>query len=1075
MKKVTVFSIFFLSFFIGAGLFLAQNKASATTTLPRACSVSITSPSNYQVVNPNQDLTISYTITCSSGRFIRANIYFTATGDPYTQYNPSSHCAWTFQVSGTHYYSVTYPSAGLLRAKQIEGATAHFYVDVNEYARDDNPPGCSLDNSAYYAFQDLRWVRFEEPQPHYACNTSTWQCYESSTGPYTSLSQCQANCVAPSPCIINSFTANPNPLSYNGSTSLSWSTSNCNSCTASASPSNSYWYGSKSTSGSTSIYNLTQTTTFTLSCSGSSGSDTKSVTVNMQTPSLNASCYASPNPAQVNQVVTFTANVSGGVSPYSYSWSGAVSGNSQSVTKTFSNSGTYTAYLTVTDSASQTKTTSCSVEVQETPRQISLSANPLTVDYNGSTVLSWSASGYDSCQGYAEPRNSQWDTSVSFSGTKTITNLTQTTTFYLKCYYNFISNYDTRSVTVNVNSQIIRYACNTSTWQCYQSSTGPYTSLSACQADCQQPVIRYACNTSTWQCYQSSTGPYTSLSSCQADCQQPVIRYACNTSTWQCYESSTGPYTSLSACQADCQQPVIRYACNTSTWQCYESSTGPYTSLSSCQADCQQPVIRYACNTSTWQCYESSTGPYTSLSACQANCQAPSPCQITNFTANPNPVSYNGNTVLNWTTNNCTSCTASSNPSNSYWYGNKNTNGSSIVYNLTQTTIFTLTCAGYNSTDTKSITVSTSQIPALNVSCYASPNPAQINQTITFYSTVSGGSGNYYYSWAGYAYGSSSSYSRSFSSGGTYWAYLTVTDSDGRSGSASCSVYIESPVNYPTLDFWADKYTLIQGESTYLRWSSFNTTYCTASNGWSGTKSTAGYESASPLNQTTYTLTCYGPNGSVTKSLTLYVVSPSKNISISKLGRNLTNGDRTYEKTFRLADGEVAEFYLVVSAGSNGDLTNVLVKDILPPSLSYRLGTTKVNGVLQPDTITTTGLSLGTIPRNTSKIITFQATGSAPGSYLTQINTAEATATGQDKVTDTASIVFGVVLGAATVKTGPADSLIFLLGISFGLSLLTWYYLTYNPKGKLLYLRIGNKLREMRFNRLRKKILKEKE
>ena len=82
--------------------------------------------------------------------------------------------------------------------------------------------------------------------------------------------------------------------------------------------------------------------------------------------------------------------------------------------------------------------------------------------------------------------------------------------------------------------------------------------------------------------------------------------------------------------------------------------------------------------------------------------------------------------------------------------------------------------------------------PSLSVSCYASPNPANTNQTVTFYSNVSGGTGNYTYSWSGSCTGSSSSCSRSFSSAGTYTANLSVT-SGNESRSTSCSVTINQP------------------------------------------------------------------------------------------------------------------------------------------------------------------------------------------------------------------------------------------------------------------------------------------
>jgi len=1045
MKKVNY--LFVLGLFIGVGIFSfgSIKSALAETCVDTTNICDLTILNTNTTIDPRNPYTITARVSCSSPRKIGFQIRsYSSCFTSFYQPSSNSSDGW-YSLTGTQTYQIP---VNLSNCASQSGIT--LYIDAAQ---------CDPQNSGSCACT-------YNPEKRFASDTRS-----------LTLNFQQAQ-----PCTINSFTANPSSISYNSSTNLSWSTSNCNSCTAYASPYNSYWTGSQSTSGNKTVYNLTQNTTFTLSCSGSNGSDTKSVMVNVgsapdcritsfyanpnsltgsgnsnlnwstsncnsctasaqpsfggwtgnvnvngsksvyltQTtsftlccqgqgsnnydsktitvnvndlPTLNVSCSASPNPAQINQTVTFTANVSGGISPYSYSWSGAVSGNSSAVSKTFNSAGTYTAYLTVYDNASQSKSTSCSVTVNEIP--------------------------------------------------------------------------------------VIRYACNTSTWQCYQSSTGPYTSLSACQADCQYvppPQIRYACNTNTWQCYQSSSGSYTSLSACQADCQYippPVTRYACNTSSWQCYQSSSGQYTSLSACQTDCVQPVVRYACNTSTWQCYQSSTGPYTSLSACQNDCVQPVVRYACNTSTWQCYQSSTGQYTSLTSCQTNCQQPLNCQITNFTANPNPISSGDNTILNWNSSNCSYCNASASPSNTYWIGSKAINGSTIVYNLTQVTTFNLTCYGQNNTDTKSLTVNLSQNPSLNVSCWASPNPVQINQNVTFYSSVSNGSGNYYYYWSGAASGNAASYYRSFSSNGTYWAYLTVTDSWGRTGSASCSVYVEGQnYNYPTLDFWADKYSLIKGESTYLRWTSSNTNYCTASNGWSGSRLTNGYELVSPTSQTTYTLTCYGNNGSVTKSLTIYV-SEGQNIGLTKLGRNLTNGDRSYEKTIRLADGEVAEFYLAVSA-INSDLTNVVIKDILPQSLTYMNGTTKINGVVQPDTIASTGLSLGNISRGTSKIITFQALSSAPGYYLSQTNTAEVTANGQNKVTDTATIVFGMVLGAATVKTGPEDSLLMMLLISFGLASVLFYYFTYNPKGKLVFNIIQESIRNYHFERTRQKLLKRK-
>ena len=621
---------------------------------------------------------------------------------------------------------------------------------------------------------------------------------------------------------------------------------------------------------------------------------------------------------------------------------------------------------------------------------VNIAVAPPSVAYNGSAVLHWTSTNTNYCTASASSYNYQWSGNVSLNGDKNINNLTKTTTFTITCNNNCHYDTVTDSATVYVQAPPppTRYACNTSTWQCVINSSGPYTSLSTCQANCQAPVpTRYACNTSTWQCVINSSGPYTSLSTCQANCQAPApTRYACNTNTYQCYQSTSGPYTSYNDCANACQAPITRYTCNTYTWQCIADNSGPYTSLSTCQNNCIAQT-RYSCNYSTYQCYQTTSGAYTSYNDC-ANA-----CQQTN--------------------------------------------------------------------------------QSLSVSCYTSPNPAQINQTVTFSSNVSGGSGSYTYYWSGATYGNNSYSQKSFSSYGNYTAYLTVNDSQNRSASTSCSVNVDGQyTNAPTLNLWADKYTIVQGESTYLRWTSTNTNYCTASNGWSGSKSTSGYESVSPNSNTTYSLTCYGDGGQITRSVTIYVTSITTNLNLTKLGRNLSTGDRVYSKVVRVTEGDVIEFYLTVTAGNNKDLYNANIKDVMPSVLSYMPGTTKIDNIVQPDTITTTGLSLGTLYKGTSKTIVFQAISLSPGTYLTYTNTAEVTADNESKITDSASITYGLVAGAATIRTGPLDTLFISFIISFISALMIWYYLRFNPKGQLALVRTESKIRDIWLTYTRNQIMR---
>jgi len=96
------------------------------------------------------------------------------------------------------------------------------------------------------------------------------------------------------------------------------------------------------------------------------------------------------------------------------------------------------------------------------------------------------------------------------------------------------------------------------------------------------------------------------------------------------------------------------------------------------------------------------------------------------------------------------------------------------------------------STNPGCVTVSILQ-PAqnLNVSCSASPNPSQVNQTVSFVSSVSGGTGSYTYSWSGACTGSSSNCQKSFSQSGSYTSTVTV-NSGSQTNSANCSVSIAS-------------------------------------------------------------------------------------------------------------------------------------------------------------------------------------------------------------------------------------------------------------------------------------------
>ncbi len=77
----------------------------------------------------------------------------------------------------------------------------------------------------------------------------------------------------------------------------------------------------------------------------------------------------------------------------------------------------------------------------------------------------------------------------------------------------------------------------------------------------------------------------------------------------------------------------------------------------------------------------------------------------------------------------------------------------------------------------------------------------------------------------------------------------------------------------PTISLSANPTTVSPDGSTSLTWSSTNTTSCTASGGWSGSKSTSGSETIDSLTvDSTFSLSCSGSEGTIEASVSVTVV-----------------------------------------------------------------------------------------------------------------------------------------------------------------------------------------------------------
>ena len=155
----------------------------------------------------------------------------------------------------------------------------------------------------------------------------------------------------------------PSSSASSSTSSTSW-TSSSSSYPSTSSTQSSYWnLPSQSTSSSGASSSQSSYWNLPSQCSSCQTGTCQS---SYWDPPLSVSCFASPNPAQVNQIVTFSAQASGGTGSYTYSWSGACTGNSQSCQQSFSLAGNYSATVTV-KSGCQTKSATCSVTVQAPP------------------------------------------------------------------------------------------------------------------------------------------------------------------------------------------------------------------------------------------------------------------------------------------------------------------------------------------------------------------------------------------------------------------------------------------------------------------------------------------------------------------------------------------------------------------------------------------------------------------------------------------------------------------------------------------------------------------------------------
>jgi prepilin-type N-terminal cleavage/methylation domain-containing protein len=120
------------------------------------------------------------------------------------------------------------------------------------------------------------------------------------------------------------------------------------------------------------------------------------------TPTTLAVSISGPTSATVGNAVQYTAQITGGTSPYTYSWDNG--STESSATYTWSSAGTYTVTITVKDSLGQSASNSLTVTVQN-------AVQPLSVSISGPTSVNvGNAASYTAqVTGGTSPYTYSWD------------------------------------------------------------------------------------------------------------------------------------------------------------------------------------------------------------------------------------------------------------------------------------------------------------------------------------------------------------------------------------------------------------------------------------------------------------------------------------------------------------------------------------------------------------------------------------------------------------------------------------------------------------------------------------------
>ncbi|MBI5147983.1 MAG: DUF11 domain-containing protein [Parcubacteria group bacterium] len=144
---------------------------------------------------------------------------------------------------------------------------------------------------------------------------------------------------------------------------------------------------------------------------------------------------------------------------------------------------------------------------------------------------------------------------------------------------------------------------------------------------------------------------------------------------------------------------------------------------------------------------------------------------------------------------------------------------------------------------------------------------------------------------------------------------------------------IAVPTVVPTVTLNSNPSQITPGQNATLSWSSANATSCSASGGWSGSKSLSGSEIVYPSVTTSYVLTCSGTGGQASTQATV-TVSGNPAVSINQRVENVSypNGGSTSNNAW---PGNTLRYIFDITNTGNAALSNVELGDYLSSNLEF--------------------------------------------------------------------------------------------------------------------------------------------